>query len=190
MPGGSVVFVQEQSQAVVVHLLGFRERKRLPHKPCQTLAQDVVEPLAMTGLARAFAGRSMLLLGQHLGISRPEVGVQEASLVILRDTLPQQAARCFASAADDISDDLACPAALGQPDPTLVFAAQDSGARQRRKTAAQDSGARQRRKTAAQDSGARQRRKTNDQSSSSSRTSSLRAVVKVADKGGKSLAFF
>jgi len=40
-----VVLVQEQPQAVVVHQVVFRERKRLPHKPCQTLAQDVVEPL-------------------------------------------------------------------------------------------------------------------------------------------------
>jgi len=75
----------------VVHRVVFGERKRPPHKTSKPLAQHVVEALHMTGLARAFARRPVLLLGQHLGVGRPKVRVEQAALVTSGDALPQQA---------------------------------------------------------------------------------------------------
>ena len=40
-----VVFVQEQTQAVVVHHVVLRERERPPHEASQPLSQNIVEPL-------------------------------------------------------------------------------------------------------------------------------------------------
>ena len=40
-----VVMLQEKQQAILVHLLGLAERKRLAHKPSQPLPQRVIETL-------------------------------------------------------------------------------------------------------------------------------------------------
>ena len=120
-----VVLVEEQEQAVLVHRIGLGEGQRAPHEPRHPLAQDVVEALDVAGLALAFARRPVLLLGQHFCVGRPEVRVEQARPVGLRDALPEQAAGGFAPTADDVGDDLARPAALGEPDPALVPAPPD-----------------------------------------------------------------
>ena len=108
-----------------MHRVVFGERKRPPHKTSKPLAQHVVEALHMTGLARAFARRPVLLLGQHLGVGRPKVRVEQAALVTSGDALPQQAAGLLAATADHVGEDLPRPAALGQSHPALVLAPKD-----------------------------------------------------------------
>ena len=105
-----------------MHLVALGIRKRLSHEPRQPLAQNVVEPLNMTRLPRAFARRTVLGRRQHLGIRLPEVRIQHALLVRRRNATPQQTARSLTTPADGIRDDLARSAALGQPDPAFVFA--------------------------------------------------------------------
>ena len=100
MPGRLVVLVQEQEQASLVHHITLRERERPTHQASQPLAQHIVEALNVASLARAFACRPMLLLRQHLGISRPEVREKQTTLVRGRDALPQSAAGGFIAAAD------------------------------------------------------------------------------------------
>ena len=85
------MLVQEQKQANLVHFIDLRERERTPHKPRHPLAKNAVEALNVAGLACAFARRPVLLLGQHLGVGRPEVGVAQPALVRRRCT-PQERA--------------------------------------------------------------------------------------------------
>lgn len=77
----------------------------------------------MTHLPVSLARGLMLALRQNVGIRGPEICEQQASLVEHRDTLPQQAAGFFASAANGVGNDLAGAATLSQPNPPLVLAA-------------------------------------------------------------------
>ncbi len=101
------------------------ERESAPHKPCQPLAQDAVEALNVARLSCAFACRSMLCYGQNLGISGPEIRVQQAALVRGGNTLPQKTTGGFAAVTDGVGNNLAGAAALGQPDPAFVLAKPD-----------------------------------------------------------------
>ncbi len=76
----------------------------------------------MTRLTVSLAGGLMLAFGQNVGIRRPEIGEQQANLVGIRDTLPQQVTGGFASAANGVGNNLAGAAALSQPNPPLVLA--------------------------------------------------------------------
>ena len=71
-----IVLMQEQAQAVVVHLIRLRERERPAHKPRQPLTQNVVEALNMTRLPCTFASWPMLSLRQNFGVGRPKVGIE------------------------------------------------------------------------------------------------------------------
>lgn len=79
----------------------------------------------MAGLALAFACGPVLPLGDHRLVSVPEVAEHAPALVGGRHPRPQQDARRFASVAHGVGNDLARPAALGQPDPPLVPAEAD-----------------------------------------------------------------
>ena len=59
-----------------MHQVALGERERPADKPPQPLAQDVVEPLDVAGLAVAFARCSVPLGRQHKRIRRPEICVQ------------------------------------------------------------------------------------------------------------------
>ena len=120
-----VVFMQEQPQAIIMHHIVFRERKCPSDKASQSLPQNIIEAFDMAGLAVTFACCSVLLWWQYSGISGPKVRVKETRLILLWDTLPQQLARRFVATADDISHNLACSAALSEPDPAFILAAKD-----------------------------------------------------------------
>ena len=115
-----VVFVQEQQQAHLVHLVRLRERERLANKTSQALPQDVVKPFDVAGLTVALACGPMTLLRQHEGIGRPKIRVQDAFAVRLWDARPEQGTSGFASVSNGVSNDLAGSTltqldTLGQP---------------------------------------------------------------------------
>ena len=76
-----IIFVQEYSQAILVHRINLRKRKGTPYQTSPPLTQDIIGPFNMARLARAFSRRPVLLLRQHLGVSCPEVRVKQAHLV-------------------------------------------------------------------------------------------------------------
>ncbi len=81
----------------------------------------------MTGLARAFATRTVQPLWDDLFIGFPEVRKAQALPVSRRHTPPQPPTGDFAAVSNGISDDLAGAAALSQPNPALVLAPKDKG---------------------------------------------------------------
>jgi len=117
--------MDKQGQAELVHPVALAERERLPDEPGQPLPQRVVPPLNVTGLAVALVRGLVLLVRDDLAIGVPEVGVAEQPPVGGRDTLPQPLASFLAPVAHRKGDDLARPAAQGQPDPPLVLATED-----------------------------------------------------------------
>lgn len=118
-----VVVVQKEPQTNLMHLLGLAERERLAHEPRQPLAQGIVEALDVVGLPAAFAYRNVLRFGNNLLVSVPEVRERHGTAQKWRHLLPEQAAGRFAAVSNRKSDDLACAAAQGEPDPALVLAA-------------------------------------------------------------------
>ena len=92
-----IVFVQKQSQTHLVHLVTLGKRKRLSHKPPQTLADNIVETLNVARLPCTFARRFVLRVRQHLLVRLPEVAVKRRALVALRHPLPQKGAGRFAA---------------------------------------------------------------------------------------------
>lgn len=69
-----------QGANVIGHL--FRERERLAHQATTALAQGIVEPFDMIGLATLFANCPMPFRGQDGGIRFPKVGVADRALPI------------------------------------------------------------------------------------------------------------
>ena len=59
----SVVLIQKQQQANLVHLIALQEWKRLPHRSRQPLTRDAIKALDIASLARAFAQRLVLSFG-------------------------------------------------------------------------------------------------------------------------------
>ncbi len=117
----SVVIVQEQPQAVLVHRLRLAERERLADEPSQSLTQRVVEAFYMVGLAAALAARRVLPLRHHLLIGFPEVREGRRVPQSPWHPLPEQPAGLLAPVAEGVGDDLARPAAQSQPNPLLVL---------------------------------------------------------------------
>ena len=61
-----ITFVQEYSQAILVHRINLRKRKGAPYQTSPPLTQDIIEPFNMARLARAFSRRPVPHLRQHL----------------------------------------------------------------------------------------------------------------------------
>ena len=106
-----------------MHLVGFAERHGLTRQPHQSLPQRVVEALDVAGLTVAFAScDDVLLRRQHDSVGFPEVGVDQALLLNIKNTLPELATSRLGAVSDCIRHDLASAAAQGEPHPAFVFA--------------------------------------------------------------------
>ena len=71
----------------------------------------------MGGQAAVFAGSSVLLVGDHILIGLPEVGVAMRRAIVSRDAFPQAATGGGAAVADTIGHDLATGDTQRDPDP-------------------------------------------------------------------------
>jgi hypothetical protein len=99
----------------------FRERERLSNQPTAPLAQRVVEPFDMTGLAALLANGSMALGWQNGCIGLPEIRVADRTLTVDgRKRGPQPACRRFGSCSNRHTHNLASLAIDGQPNPFLA----------------------------------------------------------------------
>lgn len=79
-----VAVVQEQLKATLVHALRLAGRERLADEPAQALAERVVEPLDVVGLAAALAEGDVLALRRCLLGRLPEVGESQRMTFWLR----------------------------------------------------------------------------------------------------------
>ena len=95
-----VAVVQEQLKATLVHALRLAERERLADEPAQALAERVVEPLDVVGLAAALAEGNVLALRRCLLGRLPEVGESQRMTQDGRHPLPEQATGLLALVVD------------------------------------------------------------------------------------------
>lgn len=86
-----IVVVDEESQCSFVHFVGLGKGERFSHEASHPLPQRVVPAFEVVGLS-AFVTAPMLFGGQHLRVSRPEVGEAEAAFISCGNALPQQVA--------------------------------------------------------------------------------------------------
>lgn len=103
--------MNEQAQAVEVHLVAFGKGERFANKAPHALPQSIVPSLHMVGLAAVFANGFMLLVGQHFLIRFPKVTVECGWTITQGNRLPQQAAGLLATVANHEGHDLTGAAA-------------------------------------------------------------------------------
>ncbi len=85
-----IVVVQKEEQTVLVHDFTLGKGERLAHEPRQALTQRIVPALNVIGLTTVFTTSTMLLLGQHLAVTVPEVAIQQTMTIAQGDALPEQ----------------------------------------------------------------------------------------------------
>jgi|GEM_PF-1918794 len=98
----------------------FGERKRFPHHPPDPLAQGIVPPLHVRGLAGVLADALVALFGKDAGVGLPEVAEGAATPVGLGYPAPKHPAGRLAPVTIGISHYLPRPAAQRRPRPHLV----------------------------------------------------------------------
>jgi len=116
----TIVLVQKQAQAEVVHRLTLGKRERLPDEASESLPQGIIPPLDVRCLTRVFAARRMLLIWNHLLIGLPEVTVAVRGAVRFRNLLPQLLTSGAAAVADNIGYDLASGTTERNPNPAFA----------------------------------------------------------------------
>ncbi len=109
--------MQEESEAVFVHLRALGKRERLADKAGQSLPERVVEAFNMAGLPFAFSGRPVMPCGNHVVVGAPQVGIGSFVSVAFGQSLPQLPTCPLAAVADGTGDNLAGAPALSQPYP-------------------------------------------------------------------------
>ncbi len=71
-----------------VHGVRFGERQGLSDETGEALAESIVEALHVVGQAGLFADGLMLLVGDDVLVGSPEVGVDDATAVVLGHSPP------------------------------------------------------------------------------------------------------
>lgn len=84
------------------------------------MAKRVVPAFDVSCLAAVFPARRMLIFGDDILISLPEIAIAMSRAVSRRDTLPELAASGFAAITSDEGDHLARRAAQGDPNPAFA----------------------------------------------------------------------
>jgi hypothetical protein len=113
--------MQKQKQPCVVQIVTLGEREGFSHKRAPSLAQRVVPALHLCRLARLFAHRPVLVLGDDALIRCPEVRVAGGFAPRGRHLLPQKTAALFTAVAQAAGDPLARAAVERYPPPDRLF---------------------------------------------------------------------
>ena len=100
---------------------GFGERKCFAHKASHALAECEIEAFDVIGFSFFFATGVMLLAGNDLLVSAPEVAVTVECLVSRWYFVPQRQATHFITLPKVPRYDLARAATQSNPDPDLVL---------------------------------------------------------------------
>jgi hypothetical protein len=95
------------------------EGQGLANEASQSLAQGVVPTFHVSRLAAFLAYTAMGLLGKDLLVRFPQVAESPTFLVLVRNLVPQAAARLLAAVSDHKGHNLACPATHGGPQPSF-----------------------------------------------------------------------
>jgi len=104
---------------MIGHLL--RKGKRFAHQPTTALAQGIIEPLDLIGLATVLPNRTMPLRWQDGGIRLPKIGRADGTLAIdCWQRCPQFARGRFTPRPNRHAHNVTRVAIDGQPDPFLA----------------------------------------------------------------------
>jgi hypothetical protein len=103
-----------------MHQQRLRERKRLPNKACQALAQRIVKSFHMGGLSRLLPDCSMLLGRNHAVICRPEICIADTTPIAGWYRTPELSAGRRAPITQDECHDLSSFPAQCEPYPGLI----------------------------------------------------------------------
>jgi len=99
----------------------FTERQGAAHQIGTALAQRIIEALDMCGFTCFFANGAMPFGGQHFGIWLPKIAVANRAFAIVRwERFPEFATGLTAPITKGETDDSACLAFQGEPDPNLL----------------------------------------------------------------------
>ena len=103
--------------------IGLGKGQGSANKPPQSLSQRVVPSFNMGCLTRFFTNGLMLLSQQakYLFIRFPEIAERGTEPISGRYPRPQTPTAFFATVTNEISNDLACTATQGYPNPAFVF---------------------------------------------------------------------
>ena len=116
----SIITMQKEEEACLVHNLRLGKGQRHTHKTGQTLSKGVIPALHMSGLSRLFAYSRVVLFGNHAHIDFQKVGTAMALAILLRNRLPQSLTRLFTPLPNRIRHHLTRFTTQGDPNPRVV----------------------------------------------------------------------